>query len=122
MKLFNQCQSVVYLSMTGEFNHFFQYSLGLVALGINDVQVPWQAVQLLINKIKHILKTKERHSKDTCALFIMALKSVASQFQGRSNRFKKINMFINKLANALSMKTKVDEDNFWTKSLVMQVC
>jgi len=104
----------------GEFNHYFQYSLALMALGVNDVKVPWPTVERLITKIKHILRTGERHSKDTCSLFIMALKSVAGQFRDSSVRFNEINRYINMLANALSMKTKVDKDNLWTKSLVMQ--
>ena len=93
-----------------------------MALGVNDVKVPWPTVERLITKIKHILRTGERHSKDTCSLFIMALKSVAGQFRDSSVRFNEINRYINMLANALSMKTKVDKDNLWTKSLVMQVC
>ena len=85
------------------------------------MQVPWHTVGRLINKIKHILKTKERHSKDTCALFVMALQSVAGQFKDIPVYFKEINKFVKKLSNALSMKTSVVKDNLWTKSLVMQV-
>ena len=42
--------------------------------------------------------------------------------QSSPDRFDEINGYINMLANALSMKTKVDKDNLWTKSLAMQVC
>ena len=51
----------------------------------------------------------------------MALKSVAEQFKGNPEYFLEINKYINMLTNALAMKTQIDEDNFWTKSLVMQV-
>ena len=93
-----------------------------MALGINDVKVPWLMVQRLITKMKHVVRTGERQSKDTCSLFTMALKSVAGQFKDSPDRFDEINGYINMLANALSMKTKVDKDNLWTKSLAMQDC
>lgn len=93
----------------------------MVVIGINNVQVPWLAVHRIIQRANHIISRDIKHSKDTCALLVMALESVSGQFKDKPQRYKRIKMYINTLANILARKTSIDDDNLWTKALVMQV-
>ena len=94
----------------------------MLALGLNNVQVPWSAAKKLIDKVDWILATGEKHTKDDCALFVYALTSVYGQFDNNATKLGEINRIKNMLTTALGRKLSLQKDNLWTKSLVMQVC
>ena len=113
--------TIVFVFNVGSFNHFFQYSLSMIALGVNDVKVPWDVPKKVVDKVKRILSTGEAHTKDTCAMMVMGLASVYEQFEGRASNLAQMKWIMRKLIKALGNKTRIDTDNLYTKSLVMQV-
>ena len=94
----------------------------MLALGLNNVRVPWSVVKKLIDKVDWIIATKEKHTKDDCALFVYALTSVYGQFAHNATQLGELKRIKNMLTTALGRKLSLQKDNLSTKSLVMQVC
>ena len=124
--LVNSLKSKIDKFPEGEFNHFFQFSLAVIALYLHDEEIPSAYGEKIIQNVFTSKKKTDGHGNttisDTKALSLLALSALLSQpsttLSIRNQSMEILTKTENEIHNLL---IKNNEDNLITLSLIVQV-
>ena len=124
--LVNSLKSKIDKFPEGEFNHFFQFSLAVIALYLHDEEIPSVYGQKLIQNVFNSKKKINVHGNstisDTKALSLLALSALLSQPSTTlSIRNQSLEIMKNTETEIHNLLIKNNEDNLITLSLIVQV-
>ena len=124
--LVNSLKSKIDKFPEGEFNHFFQFSLAVIALYLHDEEIPsvygQKPIQNVFNSKKKINVHGNSTISDTKALSLLALSALLSQPSTTlSIRNQSLEIMKNTETEIHNLLIKNNEDNLITLSLIVQV-
>ena len=123
--LVNSLKSKIDKFPEGEFNHFFQFSLPVIALYLHDEEIPsvygQKPIQNVFNSKKKINVHGNSTISDTKALSLLALSALLSQPSTTlSIRNQSLEIMKNTETEIHNLLIKNNEDNLITLSLIVQ--
>ena len=124
--LVNSLKSKIDKFPEGEFNHFFQFSLAVIALYLHDEEIPSVYGEKIIQNVFTSKKKINGHGNstisDTKALSLLALSALLSQPSTTlSIRNQSLEIMKNTETEIHNLLIKNNEDNLITLSLIVQV-
>ena len=124
--LVNSLKSKIDKFPEGEFNHFFQFSLAVIALYLHDEEIPSVYGEKIIQNVFTSKKKINVHGNstisDTKALSLLALSALLSQPSTTlSIRNQSLEIMKNAETEIHNLLIKNNEDNLITLSLIVQV-
>ena len=124
--LVNSLKSKIGKFPEGEFNHFFQFSLAVIALYLHDEEIPSVYGEKIIQNVFTSKKKTDGHGNstisDTKALSLLALSTLLSQSSTTKSIRNQSLEILKKTGNEIhNLLIKNNEDNLITLSLIVQV-